>query len=233
MINTYVSLDLETTGLNPKLDKIIEIGAVKVDNGVIIDRFSTYVNPGVVLNEHTISLTGITQDIVNSAPSIQEVLSLLLDFLGELPLVGHKILFDYSFVKKACVDAKLSFERKGIDTLRLSRACLLELPKKTLGAVCEYYKIPIEAHRAYSDAQATAQVYEKLKEQFVDTYPELFVPIPLQFKVKKDSKATTAQKEQLTRLASQHEICLQVDLELLSRSEASRLIGEILQAYGR
>lgn len=231
--DSYVSLDLETTGLNPKLDKMIEIGAVKVRQGEACEQFTTLVNPGLVLSEHTLAITGITQAQVDAAPEIDKVLPDLLAFLDGEILVGHKVLFDYSFVKKAAVNRGESFERTGIDTLRIARACLPELSKKTLGSVCEYYGIPLKAHRALEDARATALVLERLWEDFGYKYPQLFEPKQLCYKAKKDSKATVAQREQLNRLMQTHSLELGVDISKLSRSEASRWIAQILQAYGR
>ena len=113
MITSYVSIDLETTGLNPKTDKIIEIGAVKVIDGKAVDTFRTYVNPGRVLEERIVELTGICQEQVDEAPPIGDVLPALAEFLEDLPLLGHRILFDYSFLKKAAANQKLPFEKKG------------------------------------------------------------------------------------------------------------------------
>ena len=112
MIKNYVALDLETTGLNPKLDKIIEIGAVKVLDGQKADTFSTFVNPGRTLEKRVTELTGITDDTLKDAPVIEEVLPQLLVFLGELPLLGHNILFDFSFLKKAAANQKYPLKKK-------------------------------------------------------------------------------------------------------------------------
>jgi len=233
MIHSYVSIDLEMTGLHPIQDKVIEIGAVKVIDGRVTDTFSSFVNPGIAVPERITQLTGITQNDLEKAPSIQEVLNLLLPFLGELPLVGHSILTDYSFLKKAAVDAGIPFERQGIDTLRLSRAFLLSLEKKTLSDVCAYYEIPLEAHRAWHDAEATAKLYERLGQDFYEKEPALFEPKPLLFKPKKQQPATIAQKEQLAKLLCLYQPDEILDLERISRSEASRWIGKLLQAYVR
>ena len=93
MMDSYVSIDLETTGLNPKTDKIIEIGAVKVVGGEIKERFSTYVNPGRKLEQRITDLTGIRDEDLADAPTIAELFPDLQLFLGELPLLGHSVLF--------------------------------------------------------------------------------------------------------------------------------------------
>ena len=128
MIGNYTALDLETTGLNPKYDKIIEVGAVKVRNGEIIDRFQQLVCPGIALPEKITGLTGITQEELLEAKGSETVIPQLLDFLEDDVILGHSVMFDYSFLKKAAVNQNLwrpEQSHLGLDTLRLSRICLL------------------------------------------------------------------------------------------------------------
>lgn len=227
-IRDYLCVDLETTGLSPKTDKIIEIGAVRVKDGQIVDAFETFVRPGVALPERIIELTGITEEALASAPVLAEVLPRFQEFAGELPLLGHRIFFDYSFLKRAFVNAKLPFERSGIDTLKLSRKFLAELPSKRLGDLCEHYHISIQAHRAMEDARATHFLYEKLCEAFFEKSPKDFEPVPLIYKVKREGPATKAQKERLARLLVQYGITPDYEIEMLTKNEASRLIDKIL-----
>lgn len=233
MLNTYISIDLETTGLNPKRDKIIEIGAVKVVDGSVTDTFETFVNPGRRLEERIVELTGIQDMDLENAPYIEEVLPQLLEFLQDFPLLGHSILFDYSFLKKAAVDLKLSFEKQAVDTLKIARKYLADLEHRNLDYLCEYYQIPHHAHRALADAEATHILYGKLEEQYNKEADELFVPAQLYFQVKRDTPATKAQKERLYRLLEQHKINPEVNVEKLTRSEASRLTDKLLAKYGR
>ena len=121
MTNTYVCIDLETTGLNSKRDKIIEIGAVKVEQGKIVAEWETFVNPGRKLEERITELTGIRDEQLADAQVISDLLPALFAFLGDHVLLGHCILFDYSFLKKAAVNEKMRFERQGIDTLKIAR----------------------------------------------------------------------------------------------------------------
>ena len=226
MTNSYVSIDLETTGLNPKTDKIIEIGAVKVRDGVVQETFSTLIHPGRKLEERVTELTGINDAMLVDAPDLSEILPGLLEFLEELPLLGHRILFDFSFLKKAAVNQKLSFEKEGIDTLKIARRYLTGLEHKTLESLCAHYQIPHNAHRAMGDALATHQLYQILAR---DYYNEegLFRPVKLVYQVKKDTPITKAQKERLYRLLEQHGMQLDVDVDSLSRSEADRTIDRI------
>lgn len=233
IVDTYISIDLETTGLHPKQDKIIEIGALKVIDGRITETFSTFVNPARALDENIVQLTGIRDEQLQSAPYIEDILPTVMDFLGDLPLLGHSILFDYSFLKKAAVDKKLSFEKNAIDTLKIARKYLTDLEHRSLDYLCQYYQIEHHAHRALEDARATHFLYHKLVELFYEKEAQesgaghLFLPSPLHFQIKRDTPATKAQKEQLYRLLEQHKIVMNVEIERLTRSEASRWIDRI------
>ena len=248
MYDTYVSIDLETTGLNPKRDRIIEIGAIRVERGEIREEFSTFVNPGRKLEERITELTGIRDEDLAEAPELDEVFPKLLEFMGDFPLLGHSILFDYSFLKKAAVDRKLTFERSAVDTLQIARKYLPDLPHRNLEYLCRYYEIPHHAHRALEDAKATDRLFRKLAELFYEeengeqaltesdgkiAKNTLFAPKPLRFQVKRDTPATKPQKERLYRLLEQHKITLEADVEKLTRSEAGRLVDKILAKYGR
>ncbi len=246
MMNSYICVDLETTGLNPGRDKIIEIGALRMENGVETGTFESLVNPGRRLEEKIITLTGIRDQDLANAPEIAEVLPRFLKFAGELPLLGHSVLFDFSFLKKAAVNQKLTFERQGIDTLKIARKYLAGLPHRNLGYLCEYYQIPHQAHRALEDARATVSLYRKLWEQFGKQLQmtdmsensgngeaSLFEPSPLIFQAKKDSPATKNQKERLYKLVRQHKIDTVYDIDKLTKSEASRYTDLILAEYGR
>ena len=233
MMQSYVSIDLETTGLNPKTDKITEIGAVKVESGVLKDTFSTLVNPGRKLDPRVAELTGIKDEDLREAPFIREVLPELLDFLGDLPLLGHSVLFDFSFLKKACVNEKLELEKQAVDTLKIARKYLADLEHRSLDFLCVHYGIPHQAHRALEDAKATDLLYRRLTEQFYDNGDALFCPQTLVYKAKRDTPATNSQKDRLYRLISQHKIIQDVEIEQLTRSEASRMTDKILAKYGR
>lgn len=235
MIRDYVCLDLETTGLDPKVDKIIEIGAVRVENGEITDTFQSFVNPGRMLPSKIIELTGIRDEDLKNAPSIDEVLSDFLDFSGNLCLLGHSVLFDYSFMKKAVVnrDGKNKYEREGIDTLKIARKYLTSLESRRLSYLCAYYKIEQKAHRALEDAVATHKLYWKLAEDFYKENEKDFAPQKLIYNVKRETPITKAQKERLSKLIALHKIDYLYDLDCLTRNEASRITDQILATYGR
>lgn len=232
-MNSYVSLDLETTGLSPKHDKIIEIGAVKIIDGEIVDNFSEFVNPGRKLTENVTALTGITENDLSGAKEPSEVIPKLLDFIGDLPLVGHRILFDYSFVKQEAVNLRLTFEKEALDTLKISRACFPELPGKKLTDMCEHYCIEYRAHRAFNDAEATARLYEYLKRDFKEKYPKLFEPRKLNYQVKKESPARKSQIERIENLIARNNVDCPYDLSKMSKNEASRYYDILIAKYGK
>lgn len=232
-LRDYVSVDLETTGLRPKYDKIIEIGAVKVEDGQIAGTWQSLVNPGRKLEEATVNLTGLTDGMLQNAPEIEEVLPDFMAFSRNHVLLGHSLLFDYSFLKRAAVNAGYAFEAEGIDTLKLARRFLADLESRTLGYLCSYYGISHRAHRALDDALAAHRLYEALCARFFQKESQAFRPCPLICQVKKEQPAGRAQKERLRRLAQAHGIELDVDVERLTRSEASRLADRIVFQYGK
>lgn len=238
MTDSYICIDLETTGLDPKRDKIIEIGAVKVERNIIVEEWKTLVNPGRKLEERIVELTGIHDGQLADAPQIAEVLPELLTFMGDNVLLGHSVLFDYSFIKKAAVNERLTFERQGIDTLKIARKYLADLESRSLGYLCQYYGIAHNAHRALEDAKATVALYRKLAEGFYEQEraegeKSLFRPKPLIYQVKRDTLITIPQKEQLYKLVDRHKLILDYEIDKLTRSEASRKIDQLLAEYGR
>jgi DNA polymerase III subunit alpha, Gram-positive type len=156
----FVVFDLETTGLNPQKDKITEIGAVKIKEGKIIDKFSTFVNPGVPIPSFIVKLTGITDEMVMDAPPIEQVLNEFLEFIEGTVLVAHNANFDMGFIKH---NAKLMGDKirnPYIDTLELCRKMFPELGKYKLNLVAKHLGIELENHhRAVDDSMATAKIF--------------------------------------------------------------------------
>ncbi len=230
----YVAVDLETTGLQPSKDRILEIGAVKVQGGRVTDTFCTFVDPKMAIPENVQALTGITQEMVAGARTAEQAFADFLDFCGDMDLMGHNLIFDYSFLKHQAVNRKLSFERRGIDTLKIARCILPELESKSLTSLCECFGIERDhAHRAFHDALATHQLYEKLKEKASGEQEKFFLPVPLQYKAKKQSPITNSQKVYLNDLLKYHKISLDTEIESLTKSEASRKIDRIISEYGK
>ena len=234
MLTEYIVVDLEMTGLKPARDKILEIGAVYVKDGQIREEYTTLVNPGIQIPAQVTELTGITQEMAAGGVDTRTAVAGFIEFHRNLPLVGHNILYDYSFLKHNAVNSNLELEAKVVDTLKLSRKLLPDLEKKTLDALCQHFHIIREAeHRALCDAKATAQLLELLQEQFGEGQPELFEPTQLVYKVKKQGPITPRQKKYLKELTNYHKIELAVIIDELTRNEASRLTDQILAKYGK
>ncbi|SCJ47941.1 DNA polymerase III polC-type [uncultured Clostridium sp.] len=177
--DTYVVFDLETTGFSPKNDSIIEIGAVKIKNGVIIDNFSEFVNPRRAIPYKITELTGITEDMVRDAKSIHDVLPRFLEFIGDAVVVAHNASFDCSFIAKNSNDLGLEFSPTVVDTVQVCRFLYPELKSVKLNLVAKYLGIKLESHhRAVDDAKATADILleciKKIKEELeIETLLEL------------------------------------------------------------
>ena len=149
MLRSYIAFDIETTGLSPNEDEIIEIGALKVREGKVKERFIEFIKPKFSIPENITKLTGISNDIVAGARTREQVIPDFLDFCEEDVLIGHNIIFDYSFVANGARSLGFTFEKRGIDTLNIAREVHSDLPSKNLGALCEYYRIQNSAaHRA-------------------------------------------------------------------------------------
>ena len=160
---TFVVFDLETTGFSPKSCKIIEIGAVKVTDGRITDRFSTFVNPKMPIPLRIEQLTDINDNMVISAPEIEEVLPEFVDFCGDAIMVAHNAEFDMSFIYKNCEDMGIRISPTVIDTVALSRALLPDLHRFRLETVAKHLNVPLlKHHRAVDDAECTAEIFKKL-----------------------------------------------------------------------
>jgi len=234
MMRTYVALDLETTGLRPKYDRILEIGALKVVNGEVRDTYQTFVNPRMKIPEHITELTGITQDMVEGQTLQDDAVSGFLDFCSDLPLLGHNIIFDYSFLKHQAVNLGLIFEKQAVDTLTVARRAFPGLPSRSLESMCSYYAIDREhAHRAYDDARASMELYGYLWEEFGEKNPAWFEAKSLVYKVKRQSSMTPAQKRYLNDLVKYHKIESSMEIESLTKNEASRMIDHIILTHGR
>ena len=168
--DTYVVFDIETTGLSKEKEMITEIGAVKVADGKIIDRFSTFVNPQRPISAEITKLTGITDDMVKDAPTIENVLPEFLKFCEDTVLVAHNASFDTGFIRIAAERARLGeLHHTIVDTLELARALLPELNKHKLDIVCEHLGVTLNGHhRAVNDAEATAEVFIKFLDMLAE-----------------------------------------------------------------
>ena len=159
MLNQFVACDLETTGLDPNTDKIVEIGLVKTENGKTIERFSALVNPGRALPVRIKRLTGLRDADLVSCPPLAEVLPDALKFIGDNPVVGHNIGFDLRFLSAA---AGCAIPNEAYDTLELARLVLPGAAGYRLESLCRLLDLEIPRHRALKDAEAAAAVFQVL-----------------------------------------------------------------------
>lgn len=166
-MKSFTVVDLETTGFSPISNNIIEIGAISVRDGVVIERYSQLINPCSPIPYKIQSITGITNDMVKDMPTIEEPLLYLYKMMRNYPVVGHNIKFDMNFLQakgeELGVDFSLDGSRYGVDTLSLARSVLKDEPHHTLQAVASYYGVLNEnAHRALDDCEMTLAILDKL-----------------------------------------------------------------------
>ena len=163
--DSYVVFDLETTGLSPDKNKIIEIGAVKVVDGAITERFSTFVNPEVPIPYNIEQLTSIKDDMVLDAPRIEEILPEFMKFCEGTVMVAHNAEFDTGFIRKNCERMGLPFDFTIADTVALARILLPQLNRFKLDTVAKAVGVSLDHHhRAVDDAACTAEIFVKFIE---------------------------------------------------------------------
>ena len=171
---TYVVFDIETTGFSAVTDRIIEIGAVKVEDGKITDKFSTFVNPKRPIPFRITELTGITDEMVIDSPDIETILPQFIKFIGDAVLVAHNASFDVGFIEQNCKRQKIEADFTYVDTVALARVLLPALNRFKLDTVAKALNISLENHhRAVDDAGCTAEIFVKfvqmLKERELTT----------------------------------------------------------------
>lgn len=163
-IDEYVVLDLETTGLDPSYEEIIEIAAIKISNGVKVSEFATLVKPEDNIDEYITQLTGITNDMVKDAPNIEKVLLELKEFLGDSVIVAHNANFDINFLyDNYMVSLNEPFTNDFIDTMRISKKLYKEIRHRLID-LANFFSIPLEVqHRAMADCNTTFKIYEHMR----------------------------------------------------------------------
>ncbi|WP_353092585.1 DNA polymerase III subunit alpha [Tissierella praeacuta] len=200
---TYCVLDLETTGFSAVTEKITEIGIMKLKDGEVIDKFSTFVNPEKPIPQRVVEITNITDDMVKHAETIDKVFPKMLDFINGSVLVAHNADFDINFLKQNARVLGYDFDFTYIDTLSLAHEIFPDFKSYKLGRIAKNLGIKVEvAHRALDDVDTTVKVFnimlEKLKEMGVETLEDI------------DIYASTeeAKKEEYKKLRTYHAIIL-------------------------
>ncbi|MGP1530259.1 MAG: exonuclease domain-containing protein [Treponema sp.] len=191
----YCVIDLETTGCEPWADAIIEVAAIKVVNNEVVDVFSSLIRPQkggkyCCVDSFVTELTGITNEMLDKAPSSKATLATFKSFVGNFIVVGHNVNFDVSFLYHNYEDY---FRNDFIDTVRLARFLLPDLPSRTLANLAQYFKIDVTvAHRALDDCKTTKECYDALKDTMLQAYgsAENFIDTRIKKKHQKQQRLT-------------------------------------------
>lgn len=171
----FFVVDIETTGLDPKFNEIIEIAVVKVIDSKAVDTFSTLIKPYYPVSDFITSLTGITNEMLDEAPEIEQVLPELLDYIGNGLVLGYNINFDINFIYDAALALTgVVFSNNFVDVMRIARKILPDLDRHRLVDLVDHYEIEENnAHRALSDCFATLECFKALQEDILNQYPSL------------------------------------------------------------
>lgn len=228
--NNIVVFDIETTGCNPENDNIIEIGAIKVVDDIIVAEWNELVDPCIEIPQNIFELTGISTEMVKGKPTIEKLLPDFIKFCSGSNIMGHNIIFDYSFIKAQCINYGYSFEKYAIDTLKISRKLLTNIPSRKLGELCKYYKIDLtNAHRAKHDAKATYEVYKCMKKEFYNINKEIFLAEKINWEPPEIKMITDRQKSYLLGLVRKHNVVLDKSVDEFTKIQASKIIDQILK----
>ena len=174
MPQTYVALDLETTGLDPDRDAIIEVGAVKFRDNDVLDTFSSFINPGRHIPSPITELTGIRDEDVANAPGLHAVLPRVARFVGDCPVIGHSVQFDLGFLRRH----SQQFDNQSLDTFELASVLLPHAERYSLVSLANMVGVDMaRAHRALDDAQATHRLFRKLLHRAAELPPRLLKEI--------------------------------------------------------
>ena len=166
LFDDYVVFDIETSGLNPHKDKIIEIGAIKYIDNKKVDEFDYLIDPEIKLEPIITKVTGLTDDDLKGKKKIDEVLPMFLNFIGNYPIIGHNVRFDYDFIEANIDKLNLNhLKNKIIDTLFLSRITIYDSKNHKLETLKEYLKLDYGSHRAIDDCLTCNALYQYCKNK--------------------------------------------------------------------
>ncbi len=195
--NTVVVLDFETTGLSPNQgDRAIEIGAVRIENGKIVDRFQALMNPGQRISAFIESYTGITNAMLEDASSCSEVMGQFADFIGDANLVAHNASFDKRFLDAELDNISRQYGGTFFCSLLLARRIFQAAPNHKLGTLVRYANIPSDEgvyHRALYDSEMTAKLWLAMLDSISDRYGISPIPFTLVKKLEKTPKKAVHQ----------------------------------------
>lgn len=234
--DNFVVVDIETTGFNPNIDSIIQLGAIKIYKNNIIDTFNSLVNPEKEVKEKVLKITGITQEQLNQSKKIDEILPDFLEFIGDNIIVGHNISFDINFLYDKCLEI-LNFPLKNnfIDTLRIARKLIKQLEHHKIDNLMEYYNLgERKLHNANNDCLITFDIYKNMYND-IDNIEEFKKSFKRQRKTIYQSSYFTRTKDIIpdksktnkNHILYNKNCVITGDLSKLNRKEAMQLIANI------
>lgn len=226
---SFTVLDLETTGLNPAWDGIIEIGMIKVKDGEIIDKFETLVDPEMPIDPFITELTGISENDLKDAPTIDKLCNKVKDFIGADVIVGHNISFDINFLYDAILEnLGVKLQNDFINTLRLSHRLAPEIKQHRLGDIANHFNIKGKEHRALYDCELTLKIFAKFRELAVEQGYDLEKGLP-QYNKGIDFSAIQgdSSKFKTDHIFFNQAICFTGKLEKLERKSAAQLVADM------
>jgi len=230
----YVVLDIETTGLDPSYDEIIELSAIRIVDDVQVDSFSSLVKPINPIDDFITGLTGITNDMVSKAPSIEEILPQFCEFLGGNIIVGHNVNFDINFIYDNLMEcSNKAFENEFIDLLKIARRTLPELKNHKLKTLAEHFEVDtIGDHRGIKDCNMTNECFRYCKEIAIHKFENIDVFINIFSKygghkvMAKDIKAANSEFNEEHPLFNQ--VCVFTGtLEKMARKDAMQGVVDV------
>lgn len=232
--NKYIAFDIETTGLDPMYDEIIEIGAINIEDGKEIGTFSTLIKPEYKIDEFITELTGITNEMVMDAPKINEVLPKFMNFIKGSVILGHNVNFDINFIYDNLINEDMHpITNDFVDTLRLSRRLLPELKHHRLSDLANYYNIDTTgSHRSLTDVRITIDIFKNLEKLVESKYSNIEnFKDACKKKRYSDFKAsdiiTTNTEFDEDNLLYDKSVAITGTLEKMSRKEAMQIIADL------
>ena len=227
----FTVIDLETSGLEPRYDKIIEVAALRIRSNCIVDTFNSLINPECEICEYITYLTGITNEMLENAPTIDRVLPDFLNFLSDDIIIGHNVNFDINFIYDNCENVlNKSFKNDFVDTMRLSRKLLPGLEHHRLSDVAENFNLSLEnAHRALDDCMTTFQCFLNLRSLAIEQYTDLEQFSAYCKKNKLDLKSITTKKTTFdeTNLFYGKHCVFTGTLEKMPRAQAAQMVVDL------
>lgn len=223
---SFVAIDLETTGLSPVFDDIIELGAVRYEGGVAVESFDQLVNPGYEIDEFITELTGITNDMLAGAPGLWDALPNYLAFIGSALVVGHNVNFDVNFLYDACADLELPFFANDfVDTMRIARRLYKDWPSHRMDEMIKRLGLPTRSlHRAAEDAALAGEAYLKMQQD--ENFEDILQPGPSYNAMAKSIVAREGLANENSPLYGK--VCVFTGtLESFTRREAMQLVADI------